>query len=301
MVNQLGRYLDSLAQDSARTVDAQGFLHVAISNISKATVNPYYGREIPNYESFGLDPDKVYQVLRPADELEKAATTFNNLPLLNKHIGISAFDLENPDVQRHIVGSTGSEAVFDAPYLKNSLAIYTASAIDGVINDYQRELSCAYRYDYDPTPGEFEGRSYDGRMRNIIGNHVALVQEGRAGHDVLVEDAALIGAKLKIYKALKIALDYNPYHDERGRFTGGEGGSGADVSSVSIGNKAAVARMRDAHAASGSNVLRVTDHKDMHPYSGVKSIRINHELRNDRTSDPLVKKNGQCVEQDIFA
>ena len=32
---------------SARTVDENGFLHVTSSHITKATVNPYYGRGNP--------------------------------------------------------------------------------------------------------------------------------------------------------------------------------------------------------------------------------------------------------------
>lgn len=40
------------------------------------------------------------------------------------------------------------------------------------------------------TPGTYEGQPYDGRMTNIRGNHVALVEKGRAGPDVLVYDTA---------------------------------------------------------------------------------------------------------------
>jgi hypothetical protein len=43
--------------------------------------------------------------------------------------------------------------------------------------------------------GIFEGKSYDGVMRNIKGNHVALVHEGRAGHDVKVADSAMEGGE----------------------------------------------------------------------------------------------------------
>lgn len=38
------------------------------------------------------------------------------------------------------------------------------------------------------TPGEFEGEKFDGVMRDIVANHVALVAEGRAGPDVIVGD-----------------------------------------------------------------------------------------------------------------
>ncbi|MFY3690853.1 DUF2213 domain-containing protein, partial [Achromobacter xylosoxidans] len=45
-----------LAFDRAtvRRIDVDGRMHVEISNISKATVNPYRGSEIPDWEALGL-------------------------------------------------------------------------------------------------------------------------------------------------------------------------------------------------------------------------------------------------------
>ena len=178
-------------KSSARTVDAQGFMHVEGCNISKATVNPYYGREIPDWQRLGLDANKVYQVLRPADELAKAAHTFNNLPLLAGHKEVTADELDNDEIKKYIAGSTGTDAHFDGPYLKNSIVVWTQGAINAVDTKEQHELSCAYRYDYIPGAGTFKGKRYDGKMANIVGNHVALVEEGRAGPDVMVADKAL--------------------------------------------------------------------------------------------------------------
>ena len=48
-----------------------------------------------------------------------------------------------------------------------------------------------YYYDPDMTPGEIQGLRYDGIMRNIRANHGALVEEGRAGPDVIVADERL--------------------------------------------------------------------------------------------------------------
>ena len=176
----------SLAQDrSLRSYDQDGRLHVESSNISKATVNPYYGSEIPNYQQLGLEPKKVYYLLRDPEELEKAAPTFNNLPLLSKHIPVSA-DEPQKEV---IAGTTGSDTVFENGYLKCSLAVWDAEAIAGIESGEQVELSSAYHYTADMTAGEFEGRHYDGVMRDIVGNHVALVDVGRAGRDVVVSDA----------------------------------------------------------------------------------------------------------------
>ncbi|EGF11173.1 hypothetical protein HMPREF9123_1132 [Neisseria bacilliformis ATCC BAA-1200] len=176
----------SIAQDrSLRSYDQDGRLHVESSNISKATVNPYYGSEIPNYQQLGLDPKKVYYLLRDPEELEKAAPTFNNLPLLSKHIPVSA-DEPQKEV---IAGTTGSDTVFKDGYLKCSLAVWDAEAIAGIESGEQVELSSAYHYTADMTAGEFEGRYYDGVMRDIVGNHVALVDVGRAGRDVVVSDS----------------------------------------------------------------------------------------------------------------
>jgi len=176
----------SIAQDrSLRSYDQDGRLHVESSNISKATVNPYYGSEIPNYKQLGLEPKKVYYLLRDPEELEKAAPTFNNLPLLSKHIPVSA-DEPQKEV---IAGTTGSDTVFENGYLKCSLAVWDAEAIAGIESGEQVELSSAYHYTADMTAGEFEGRHYDGVMRDIVGNHVALVDVGRAGRDVVVSDA----------------------------------------------------------------------------------------------------------------
>ena len=175
-----------MAQDrSLRSYDQDGRLHVESSNISKATVNPYYGSEIPNYQQLGLEPKKVYYLLRDPEELEKAAPTFNNLPLLSKHIPVSA-DEPQKEV---IAGTTGSDTVFKDGYLKCSLAVWDAEAIAGIESGEQVELSSAYHYTADMTAGEFEGRHYDGVMRDIVGNHVALVDVGRAGRDVVVSDA----------------------------------------------------------------------------------------------------------------
>ena len=179
---------DTLSLDAApsmRSKDANGFLHVASSNISKETVNPYYGREIPGWEERGLDPNHIFYGYRAGEELAKAAKTFDGLPLLVDH---HIEDAEAPQKEFR-VGSLGTDARWEAPYLKNSLIVTDAEAIRAIEDGRMKELSCAYRYEPDWTPGTFEGVPYDFIMRNIQGNHVALVEEGRAGADVVVADA----------------------------------------------------------------------------------------------------------------
>lgn len=172
---------------TVRRIDQDGRLHIEVTNISKAAVNPYLGREIPGWDELGLDPNKVYKLLRDPKELEAAAEKFNNLPVLSEHVPVSADD-HRPEL---VVGSTGTDAGFEAPYLRNSMVIWSSKAIAGIDSGEKRELSCAYRYIPVMEPGTYEGTRYDGVMTELIGNHVALVAAGRAGADVVVGDSQL--------------------------------------------------------------------------------------------------------------
>lgn len=194
-----------IAMDRASTVrsfDADGRLHVAVSNISKANICPYLGREIPGWQEFGLDADRVYNLLRDPAELAAALPTFNNLPVLCEHVPVTAIG-EDSHMPELVVGSTGTDAAIDGPYLTNSLVVWAKPSIDGIVNDEKRELSSAYRYRADMTPGNYQGVDYDGVMRDIIGNHVALVFEGRAGSDVVIGDEQPMRFKSK--RALMLA------------------------------------------------------------------------------------------------
>ena len=173
------------AAPSQRETDENGFLHVGASHITKATVNPYYGREIPGWQEAGLDPEAIYYGLRDPEELQASLETWAGLPLHIEHHIDSA---EEPQKLTR-VGAVGTGAVWNPPYVDAPLTVWDRAAIDAIEDGSFRELSCAYRYDPDFTPGSYEGTPYDFIMRNIRGNHVALVEEGRAGPDVVVADS----------------------------------------------------------------------------------------------------------------
>jgi hypothetical protein len=173
---------------SVRSYDVDGRLRVATSHISKACVSPYMGSEIPGWEALGLNPYQVYALFRAPTELKKAEASFNNIPILIKHEAVSAADPKKDLV----VGTTGSHAAFDGEsgFLSNSLSIWDDAAIKLIESGAQKELSCGYRYVVDMRPGSYNGDDYHGVMRAIVGNHVALVDRGRAGPDVVVGDRA---------------------------------------------------------------------------------------------------------------
>jgi uncharacterized protein len=178
----------ALAFDRAmRSYDSDGRLHCAAANLSISAVNPYQAREIPNWQALGLAADRIYQMFRPPEELAKAAPTFNRLPLLSRHVAVSAND-HQPGL---VIGATGSDAEFVAPHLQNSLVIWSADAIDDVENEIKKELSASYRYRAVMEPGVYQSVPFSGRMTDITGNHISIVREGRAGPSCVVGDSAI--------------------------------------------------------------------------------------------------------------
>lgn len=178
----------SFDKGSVRSVDENGFLHVKISPLTRVQVAPYYGKEIPGWRSLGLDPDKIYKGYRPESELKKATTieSINGIPIQLRHHPDFA---EDPAKDTRI-GATGTDGKYASPYLMNSLHFFDKKARDLIESEALRELSLAYRYKPDFTPGKTEdGQEYDFIMRDISGNHLALVEQGRAGHEVLVYDS----------------------------------------------------------------------------------------------------------------
>ena len=178
----------ALDAQSKRTYDENGFLHVSISPLTRVQVAPYRGCEIPGWQELGLEPERVYRGYRPASELSKPETieSVNGIPIQLAH----HMDYADNPAKNTRVGSTGTDGAFHDPFLTNSLHIQDKNAIDRINDGSMRELSLAYRYKPVFTPGETpDGEKYDFVMTDISANHLALVDEGRAGHEVLVYDS----------------------------------------------------------------------------------------------------------------
>lgn len=178
----------ALDAESKRTYDDNGFLHVSISPLTRVQVAPYHGSEIPGWQSLGLDPERIYKGYRSAEELSKPETieSVNGIPIQLMH----HMDYADAPAKATRVGSTGTDAAFRDPYLTNSLHIQDKKAIDRINDGSMRELSLAYRYKPIFTAGVSpDGEKYDFLMTDISANHLALVDEGRAGHEVLVYDS----------------------------------------------------------------------------------------------------------------
>lgn len=145
---------------------------------------------------------------RPEEEVfsESSMASLRTAVVTNRHPVV----MVNPDnAQEFMVGYTNGivsqEDDGDEKYLATELVITHASAIDA-IKKGRVELSNGYDVSLDFTPGKYKGENYDAIQRNIINNHIALVDRGRAGEKVCLKldenDAILIDQedtmKLKI-------------------------------------------------------------------------------------------------------
>jgi len=180
------RIIFAFDKQTARSFDADGRMRVKNCILSTAEINPYRGNEIPGYDTLGLKPNHVYDLYRDPEEMRKAVPTFEGIPLMIKHIGQTA---EEPR-KEYQAGSVHS-ITFDGKHLRGDLLVSDGKAIDLIESGAAADLSCGYRYKPDMAARDVGGRSADGTMRELAGNHVALVDDGRAS-GAHVADAALV-------------------------------------------------------------------------------------------------------------
>lgn len=202
-------------------IDRNGFKEIKNNPISKVGVFPYLGKEIPG----SPNPNGIYHVYRPAEELSdpECINSFRLLPWVIDHTMLGDIPGGIPAEAKGVHGVIGEQVYFENDTLYSNLKIFS-DTLDDVIHDEEnakRELSCAYTFLLDPTPGVYQGQAYQYVQRKIRGNHLASVEQGRMGPEVYVQDSVLGGT-------ITIALDSRELiemADEEKKAEAGGGGS----------------------------------------------------------------------------
>ena len=168
---------------SHRSYDENGFLTVDKSPILSTDVLQYLGKEFGTDEAAGvkIEPDKIYKVRIPREELEKAAKSFELLPIVDGHQWLSG-GLDDGDAKKYQEGTTGSGAYVDNDGKLFVPLKFTGKGILEHLKEGVEELSASYSHDLrldDTGQADFVAV-------NITGNHVALVERGRCGSGVRV-------------------------------------------------------------------------------------------------------------------
>lgn len=158
--------------------DDNGYVTFPDTPLSRAGVFPYLGKEIAPE----LEPDKIYHVYRPESELNNPETieSFKLSPWFPRHemAGDGFTDAEAIGVQ----GTTGQDVQYiDGVGLVATVKTF-GTRLKAAIRSGLRELSCGFRCSWDIISGTTpDGVNYDVVQRNIRGNHLASVDEGRMG------------------------------------------------------------------------------------------------------------------------
>ena len=178
-----------------REIDQNGWTLIKGNPISKEGVFEYFGSQIdPKRKLPEVDQDKTYKVYRPFEELssEECINSFKLLPWTDDHFAMVGIDAPNrSDVgETGVQGITGEEVYAEDGYLKANIKVLTKK-LSNLIQKGKKELSIGYDCAYDACRGVWNGENYDFIQRNIRGNHVALVDEGRSGSDISVLDSAI--------------------------------------------------------------------------------------------------------------
>lgn len=172
------------AQDK-KEIDHNDFWYIKDNPLSKVGVFPYYGKNI----SDELEPNKIYYVLRPEEELSKEETleSFKLLPIIDDHVMLGNKEGMQPAEEKGVHGTIGTDTYYKDGIIYGDLKIFSETLKEEIENG-KKELSMGYFCDYELADGEYNGQPYQAIQRNIKANHIALVQEGRMGADVRVLD-----------------------------------------------------------------------------------------------------------------
>lgn len=160
----------------------EGFLICLDTPIARTGTMQYLARELPDNVRPDGDLDRVVTVTRdPSEVFDSAATaSFEGKPVCDDHppedvTPENAAAYSKGHIQN--VRRAGDQLIAD-------LHITDPTLINEVRDNLKREISCGY----DCLIEDTGNGAY--RQKQIRGNHVAVVSQGRAGHDVAIKDAA---------------------------------------------------------------------------------------------------------------
>src|SRR5216683_2672916 len=131
----------------------------------------------------------------PAQVFDKASmSTFHLVPVTDDHPECGWLDATN--TQTYQRGSVDMPKQ-DGDKMRAKLLITDAALAAKILNREKTQVSNGYFADLELRSGEYEGESFDAVQTNIRGNHVAIVDEARAGPDARIKldgaDAVMVG------------------------------------------------------------------------------------------------------------
>lgn len=213
-----------------RHIDENGYLHVDKSPILKSGVLDYLGSELlpegeDTVDGVKVDPDKIYKVFIPEEEIRKGADSFKLLPITNDHTWLGN---DGEDAKDYQEGTIGENVYVEDGMLYAPLVFTGDEIIKDITEEGKEELSSSYYNRFEKAVN----KDYDFIARDIKGNHLALVDKGRCGSEVRVLNEKIgvikMAKKAKITNEAILKLDgkeinLDRFFEEEAREDDGEG------------------------------------------------------------------------------
>lgn len=167
------------------TKTPEGYLVCHTVPICRTGAQEYLPREL------GIDSNQpIVTVFRTPDEVFKpsAVASFEGKPLTDDHPPVGIDSSNYSTYVKGVVQNVRRGSGADDDKLVCDIVIYD-SALAAKVEAGKREISCGYDCKYIAN----DDGTY--HQADIIGNHVAIVTNGRAGHDVSIKDSKPKGGK----------------------------------------------------------------------------------------------------------
>lgn len=178
-------YYGSKISDNLST-SPEGFLICHNVPIARTGYQEYLGSEFPPemQSEYGIEPNTVYKVYRSPEEVFSPATiaSFEGKPFTDNH-PTEMVNTQNINMygKGHIQNIRKGDGEFSNMLIAD--IICTAEPVSNSIKEkIKREVSCGYDYVMTKGPKGFE-------QKQIRGNHLALVENGRAGQKAAIQDS----------------------------------------------------------------------------------------------------------------
>lgn len=176
--------------------EPEGYLLCLNVPVARTGVQEYLPEEL------GITPGaSLIQVYRPEEEVFSEATmaSFEGMPVTNDHppagVDVSNIRALQKGHAHNVRRGSGKES----DLLLADLIITDPELITAILEDGKREISCGYTYELSEENGRYI-------QRQIRGNHVAVVDAGRAGPRVCIKDHKANTTRLKGETVMKKSL-----------------------------------------------------------------------------------------------
>lgn len=179
-------YADRVAVGSHRARTPEGYMVILGVPIARTGIQKYKAAEL---KLEGVPGNQNVEVFRPYAEVFSPQTiaSFEGKSVTSPHPPVFLTpDNDATYAKGHVQNVKQGEQLPDGEFpIEADILIKDGVLINRIEHDQIGEVSCGY--DYDLLPDDVAGRY---RQVNIRGNHVAIVESGRAGSSVRVLDAS---------------------------------------------------------------------------------------------------------------